>query len=49
MQDGAPPHIATSVPQMLQQPFGDRIIARNFAVSWLPRSDRFIVLGLSEV
>ena len=26
MQDGAPPHIATSVPQMLQQHFDDRIM-----------------------
>ena len=33
MQNGAPPRIATSVRQVLQQHFGDRIITRNFAVS----------------
>ena len=38
MQDGASPHIVTRVPQMLQQNFGDRIIARNFAVLWPPNS-----------
>lgn len=38
MQDGAPPHVATCVRQVLQQNFGDRVISRNFAVSWPPRS-----------
>ena len=49
MQDGAPPRIGTSVRQVLQQHFGDRIIARKFAVSWPPHSNRFLVLGLSEI
>ena len=34
LQDGAPPHIATSITQVLQQHFGYKLIARNFAVSW---------------
>lgn len=38
MQDGAPPHIAQCVRPVLQQHFGDRVISRNFAVSWPPRS-----------
>ena len=36
MQDFAISHIVTSVRQVLQQHFGDRIIARNFAVLWPP-------------
>ena len=36
MQDDAPSRIAISVRQVLQQPFGDRNIARIFAVSWPP-------------
>ena len=49
MQDGAPPHIATSVQQVLQQHFGDRIIKRNFIILWPSHSDGFLVLGLSEI
>ena len=37
MQDDAPSRIAISVRQVLQQHFGDSIIAINFAVSWPPR------------
>ncbi|GBM93967.1 hypothetical protein AVEN_106933-1 [Araneus ventricosus] len=39
MQDGAPPHIATSVKQLLNMHFGnDRIIGRHFPTAWPPRS-----------
>ncbi|KMQ82897.1 transposable element tc3 transposase [Lasius niger] len=39
MQDGAPPHIATSVKQLLRAQFGvDRIISRHFPTTWPPRS-----------
>ena len=40
MQGGAPPRIATSVQQVLQQHFSVRDIARNFAVSWTKDSPR---------
>ena len=53
MPDGTPQHIATSVQQVLQQHFGDRIMARNMAVSRPPRTpdlilDGFLVQALSE-
>ena len=53
-KNGAPPHINTSVRQVLQKLFGDRIITRNFGVSWPPRSpnlnsDGLLDLGLSEI
>lgn len=38
MQDGAPPHIATSVRRVLEQHFGDRVISRHFPFPWPPRS-----------
>ncbi|KFM74594.1 hypothetical protein X975_20604, partial [Stegodyphus mimosarum] len=39
MQDGAPPHIATLVKQLLISHFGDdRIISRHFPTAWPPRS-----------
>ncbi|GBN43390.1 hypothetical protein AVEN_138006-1 [Araneus ventricosus] len=39
MQDGAPPHIATPVKQLLNLHFGnDRIISRHFLTVWPPRS-----------
>ncbi|GBM75493.1 hypothetical protein AVEN_183809-1 [Araneus ventricosus] len=39
MQDGAPPHIATPVKQLLNLHFGiDRIISRHFPTAWPPRS-----------
>ncbi|GBM51964.1 hypothetical protein AVEN_194259-1 [Araneus ventricosus] len=39
MQDGAPPHIATPVKQLLNLHFGnDRIISRYFPTAWQPRS-----------
>ncbi|GBN26036.1 hypothetical protein AVEN_86876-1 [Araneus ventricosus] len=39
MQDGAPPHIATPVKQLLNLHFGnDRIISRYFPKAWPPRS-----------
>ncbi|GBN71924.1 hypothetical protein AVEN_250459-1 [Araneus ventricosus] len=39
MQDGAPPHIATAVKQLLNLHFGnDRIISRHFPTAWPPRS-----------
>ncbi|GBN93660.1 hypothetical protein AVEN_24970-1 [Araneus ventricosus] len=39
MQDGAPPHIATPVKQLLNLHFGnDRINSHNFATAWPPRS-----------
>lgn len=37
MQDGDPPHVATSVQEVLQQHFDDRITSRNLAVPWPPR------------
>lgn len=39
MQDGATPHIATQVKDLLQRTFGnDRIISRNFPTAWPARS-----------
>lgn len=39
MQDGAPPHIATPVKQLLSAQFGDGgIISRHFPKTWPPRS-----------
>ncbi|GBN36732.1 hypothetical protein AVEN_26635-1 [Araneus ventricosus] len=39
MQEGAPPHIATPVKQLLNLHFGnDRIIIRHFPTAWPPRS-----------
>ncbi|GBN85469.1 hypothetical protein AVEN_161292-1 [Araneus ventricosus] len=39
MQDGAPPHIATAVKQLLNLYFGnDRIISRHFPTAWPLRS-----------
>lgn len=39
MQDGAPPHIAKPVKQVLKTHFGDdRIISRHFPRAWPPRS-----------
>ncbi|GBO46894.1 hypothetical protein AVEN_186267-1 [Araneus ventricosus] len=39
MQDGAPPHIAGTVKQLLNLHFGnDRIISRHFLIAWPPRS-----------
>ncbi|GBO19947.1 hypothetical protein AVEN_10826-1 [Araneus ventricosus] len=39
MQDGAPPHIATPVKQLLNLHFGNgRIISRRFPTAWPPRS-----------
>ncbi|GBM93645.1 hypothetical protein AVEN_191660-1 [Araneus ventricosus] len=39
MQDGAPPHIATPVKQLLNLHFGkDRIISRHFPTACPPRS-----------
>ncbi|GBM90436.1 hypothetical protein AVEN_124684-1 [Araneus ventricosus] len=39
MQDGAPPHIATPVKQLLNLHFGnDRIISGHFPTAWPPRS-----------
>ena len=39
MQDGAPPHIAKPVKQLLKTHFGDdRIISRHFPRGWPPRS-----------
>ena len=38
MQDGAPPHVASSVKQCLTQHFGDRVISRHFPFPWPPRS-----------
>lgn len=39
MQDGATPHIASSVKEVLQRRFGnDRIISRHFPTPWPPRS-----------
>ncbi|GBN03483.1 hypothetical protein AVEN_146126-1 [Araneus ventricosus] len=39
MQNGAPPHIATPVKQLLNMHFGiDRIIIRHFPTAWSPRS-----------
>ncbi|GBL92034.1 hypothetical protein AVEN_102588-1 [Araneus ventricosus] len=38
MQDGAPPHTATPVKQLLNMHFGnDRIINRHFPTAWSPR------------
>ncbi|GBM41523.1 hypothetical protein AVEN_32328-1 [Araneus ventricosus] len=38
-QDGASPHIATSVKQLLNLHFGnDRIISRHFSTAWPPPS-----------
>ncbi|KFM72141.1 Transposable element Tcb1 transposase, partial [Stegodyphus mimosarum] len=44
MQDNAPPYVATCVRQVLQLRFGDRVVSRNFAVSWLPRSPDLIAM-----
>ena len=44
MQNGAPQHTVLSVRQVLQQHFDDRIIERNFAVSWPPLSPDFTPL-----
>ncbi|GBM60296.1 hypothetical protein AVEN_81653-1 [Araneus ventricosus] len=39
MQDGAPPHIATPMKQLLNLHFGnDRNISRHFPTVWPPRS-----------
>ncbi|GBM23639.1 hypothetical protein AVEN_117389-1 [Araneus ventricosus] len=39
MQDGAPPHIATPLKQLLNLHFrNDRIISRHFPTTWPPRS-----------
>ncbi|GBL83143.1 hypothetical protein AVEN_145745-1 [Araneus ventricosus] len=39
MQDGAPPHIATPLKQLLNMHFGyDRIISGHFPTAWPPRS-----------
>lgn len=39
MQDGAPPHIARNVKQVLRRHFSDdRIISRHFPTAWPPRS-----------
>jgi hypothetical protein len=39
MQDGAPPHIATRVKDVLRTPFGeDRMLSRHFRQAWPPRS-----------
>ena len=38
MQDGAPPHIGSSVKRVLSQQFGDRVISRHFPFPWPPRS-----------
>ncbi|GBN90917.1 hypothetical protein AVEN_239312-1, partial [Araneus ventricosus] len=39
MQDGAPPHIAATVKQLLNLHFGNgRIISRHFLTAWPPRS-----------
>ncbi|GBM14225.1 hypothetical protein AVEN_167309-1 [Araneus ventricosus] len=39
MQNGAPPHIATPVKQLLNLHFGNgRIISRHFPTAWPPRS-----------
>ena len=39
MQDGAPPHIAIPVQQLLRQAFTDaRVISRCFSTAWPPRS-----------
>lgn len=32
--DGTPPHVASSIRQLLQQHIGDRIFSCNFAVLW---------------
>lgn len=37
-QDGAPPHIATAVKELLAKTFGNRIISRHFENEWPPRS-----------
>ncbi|GBM47269.1 hypothetical protein AVEN_136857-1 [Araneus ventricosus] len=38
MQNGAPPHIETTVKQLLNLHFGnDRIISRHFPTAWPPR------------
>lgn len=38
MQDGAPPHFATTVRQFLKEQFGDRLISRGCDIPWPPRS-----------
>ncbi|KFM73750.1 hypothetical protein X975_08779, partial [Stegodyphus mimosarum] len=39
MQDGAPPHVAVRVQQMLRQKFTtERVISRYFPTAWPPRS-----------
>ncbi|GFU73966.1 uncharacterized protein TNCV_3784811 [Trichonephila clavipes] len=42
MQDGAPPHIARRVKDLLRRSFGDdRVLSRHFHHAWLPRSPDF--------
>ncbi|KFM63296.1 hypothetical protein X975_25949, partial [Stegodyphus mimosarum] len=39
MQDGAPPHIARRVKDLLRASFGDdRVLSRHFRHAWPPRS-----------
>ena len=38
MQDGAPPHVLSSVNYLLNQPFGNRVISRHFPFPLPPRS-----------
>ena len=38
MQDGAPPHVGSSVKYLLSQQFDDRIISRHFPFPWPARS-----------
>ncbi|GFW49407.1 uncharacterized protein TNCV_3059141 [Trichonephila clavipes] len=39
MQDGAPPHIARRVKDLLRRSFGDdRVLSRHFHHTWPPRS-----------
>ena len=39
MQDGAPPHIARRVKDLLGTSFGDnRVLSRHFPHAWPPRS-----------
>ena len=37
-QDGAPPHVGSSVKHLLSQQLGDRVISRHFPFQWPPRS-----------
>ncbi|GFW52636.1 dedicator of cytokinesis protein 1 [Trichonephila clavipes] len=49
MQDGAPPHIARRVKDLLRRSFGDdRVLSRHFHHAW-PQSVRLLALGLPEV